>query len=406
MAHIVATPTFADVFDVGPCHEALFENFSHKELVRLARGVANSELRDLVVTYLERYPIRAADVAAGEHVALLHRLASVQSSTVRLLPATYRLEAADTQNAAHVLRPRPARPGPPQGEPGSEGWLATRAAYGEWARWEPSFRVGLGPLKIAAGVQIIGQEGAVLDVGDVGFVCKDYDNGGALGAPICWGAHFKAVTFSRGVVIPGDVPSPRVTISECAVTGREIRVLFGANLAMKDCRIFGVMGNGMHCEGGQTEVTRCTFENNAGSGVRVGTTTHGCTLTECVLRNNERHGVVVAGRGTVKLSGGTVSGNQMNGVLAQNGEDLRRRHRFAAGNGRGGKVNVEAAEVLSGADSESEETEYKPTVCTDNELHNWAVEERVMAGGLCMRKEGEIEGLAEGVHVVAVPPTY
>jgi len=179
-------------------------------------------------------------------VALLHRLASVQSSTVQLPPATYRLVAADPQNAAHVLRPRPARPGPPQGEPGSEGWLATRAAYGEWARWEPRFRAGWGPLKIAAGVTIVGQEGVVLDVGDVGFVCKAYDDRGDLGAPDGWGAHFKAVCFSRGVVMPHTsmaIPplcAPRVTMPECTVTSRQIHVSFGASLAMKDCRIFGI----------------------------------------------------------------------------------------------------------------------------------------------------------------------
>ena len=162
------------------------------------------------------------------------------------------------------------------------------------------------------------------------------------------------------------------------------------------------MTDGMQCQGGKTEATRCTFEDNAGSGVRVGKMKR-CTLTECMPRNNERHGLVVEGGGKVKLTGGTVSGNGLNGVLAQNGGD-RRYH--AAANRDGGKINVEAAEVLSGADSDSEEIEYAPTVCTENELHNWAVEKRVMAGGLCMMKEGEIEGLAEGVHVVAVPPTY
>jgi len=31
MAHL-RDPTFFSVFDVGPCHEALFEGFTHKEL--------------------------------------------------------------------------------------------------------------------------------------------------------------------------------------------------------------------------------------------------------------------------------------------------------------------------------------------------------------------------------------
>ena len=70
MALARAEHSFFDVFDVGPCHEALFECFSHVELRQLLQGVNNGELRRLVDAFLRRYPIRAADVAVGQHSVL------------------------------------------------------------------------------------------------------------------------------------------------------------------------------------------------------------------------------------------------------------------------------------------------------------------------------------------------
>ena len=109
MALSAAPPTFSDVFDIGPCHEALFQHFTHRELLGL-RGFGNSELKALIRSYLARYPIRAADVAAGEHTALLRYFASVPGARLELPPGIYRLVAGDQHNVAHLLsETRPAR---------------------------------------------------------------------------------------------------------------------------------------------------------------------------------------------------------------------------------------------------------------------------------------------------------
>ena len=55
------------VFDTRPCHEARFASSSHRELRALQSAVGNRELRDLIGAYLQRYPIRAADVTAGKY---------------------------------------------------------------------------------------------------------------------------------------------------------------------------------------------------------------------------------------------------------------------------------------------------------------------------------------------------
>ena len=103
MAHATSLLGFFDVFDVGPCHEALLEQFTHKELRRLQRDVGSAELRELIGAYLERYPIRAADIAAGEHVVLLQHFATVPGLRLELPPATYWLVRGDEGNAAHLL---------------------------------------------------------------------------------------------------------------------------------------------------------------------------------------------------------------------------------------------------------------------------------------------------------------
>ena len=97
--------TFSSVFAVGPCHESLFENFSHKELRRLQRDIGNREFRDLVSSYVECYPIRAVDVRAGEHMALLRHRASVPGARLELPPATYQLVARDVNDWTHRVQP-------------------------------------------------------------------------------------------------------------------------------------------------------------------------------------------------------------------------------------------------------------------------------------------------------------
>ena len=100
-------PTFAYVLAIGPCHESLFESFSHVELRRLQRDIGNREFRGLVGAFLERYPIRAIDVAAGQHVAMLHHCASVPGLRLELPPAVYALVARNEGNAAHLLNELP-----------------------------------------------------------------------------------------------------------------------------------------------------------------------------------------------------------------------------------------------------------------------------------------------------------
>ena len=103
MAH-AADPDFSTVLGVGPCSESLFANFTCKELRALQLGVGNDELRHLIDSYLERYPMRAADVEAGQHVALLHHLVTIPGLRLELPPWTYLLERRNQRNAAHDRR--------------------------------------------------------------------------------------------------------------------------------------------------------------------------------------------------------------------------------------------------------------------------------------------------------------
>ena len=99
--------------------------------------------------------IKAADVAAGNHVALLLLFAAVPGARVLLLPAAYVLVRRDERNTAHLLNElQPAHPG-------HLGWTAeyTWAAH---SAWEPQWRPGYGPLVLAAGVTVVGQEGVAL----------------------------------------------------------------------------------------------------------------------------------------------------------------------------------------------------------------------------------------------------
>ena len=338
MAH--RNPTFSSVLAIGPCHESLFEHFSHKQLRRLQRDIGNREFRDLVSSYVECYPIRAVDVRAGEHMALLRHRASVPGARLELPPATYQLVAREEWNPEHRHQP---------------AWDDDDAAKGYDDGGEPQWRLGFGTLELAAGVTIVGQEGVELT------------GGNAYGGPEVWGAEgarFVSLHFPRSVSIPA---GSSLTMEKCTFTMHQVHVEPGASLAMEDCRVFSIVsgrrpggadmenGFGMLCFG-KVEATRCTFENNADDGVcvsgRYGEAKerlageaklmecvvrnnggHGvcvgegkATLVECVVRNNAQHGVQVRGnsqyylgnvdipedghRCEVTLTGGTVSGNK------------------------------------------------------------------------------------------------
>jgi len=103
---------------------------------------------------------------------------------------------------------------------GSEGRAEALAAYDAW---HPQWRLGFGPLQLAAGVTLVGQEGVVLD---------DSEDAEVEGA-VC--ARFVLVSFSQG---------GSVTMKKCSSTGLEIYVESGASLVMVDCRVFGKRGYG------------------------------------------------------------------------------------------------------------------------------------------------------------------
>ena len=372
MSQLGTDPTFDAVFAIGPCHESLFESFTHKQLRRLQRDVKNSDLKDVIEAYLKRYTIRQADVDAGDHVALLHHYAAIADARLELPPAAYALVVRDWRNAAHLLNGlRPSCPGY-----GSEGYAEAIAAY---RAWEPQWRLGYGPLQLAAGVTLVGQaEGA-----DLTFEGFRYDPG-VQGAE---DAGFVSVSFPQGVIVHGSL-----TMENCTATGGEVKeyggaisggsitVVRDASLAMEDCRVIGSGSRGVYCNGGKMNATRCTFEDNAHDvperplplrRMHAGVHVLGgeAKLVECVVRNNGGDGLFVDGGGKVTLEGGMISGNKQHGVLAY---------------GSCSKVTVAAAE-------HSEEVDREQTVSSGNDGHDWATE-----------RGSEIEGLAEGIQVNAI----
>ena len=338
--------TFSALFSIGPAQEALFATLTRVELLLKVRAL-NRECRDWVdvelvhasggdalgcgirqadvaagiqrrhsvaaVVLLGR-GIRPADVAAGIHVALLRRFAAEPGVRVLLHPAVYELEG-DEQNAAHLHNePRGEEPDG-YGDASEEAW----EEYDAWEQWEAEWREGYGPLQIAVGVTIVGQElhGVQLE-GDQARLQVRTES-----------VRFVSMTFPRGV----EIGSPQQ--------------INGASLVMDDCRVFGSGGVGVVC-GGKVEATRCRFENNGSHGVLV----YGgeAKLVECVVRNNGGHGLSV-GVGKATVAGGTVSDNKGYGVLAY--------YRS--------KVTVAAAE-------HSEEVNCEQTVSSGNVGHDWATQ--------------------------------
>ena len=147
MAH-TAEPDFSAVFSIGPCSESLFGNFTCKALRALQRDVGNDELRHLIDSYLERYPIRAVDVEAYQYVALLHHYASIPRARVELPPATYAMVRGDVENAAHLHN---------EPRPGFNDYAARSA-------WVPQWWLGYGLLELAAEVRFADGDAVVHQV--------------------------------------------------------------------------------------------------------------------------------------------------------------------------------------------------------------------------------------------------
>jgi len=334
MEHL-RSPSFFTVFSIGPCYEALFVSFTHKELRALQLDARNNEMRHCIDGYLDRYPIRAVDVAAGQHSALLYHHANVPGFSLELPPATYTLASGDEENVAHVNGLRPELLGY-----SSESYAAARAAHNAW---KLQWRLGFGPLVIAAGVTIVGQEGVEL-AGEHARLRVRAE-----------GVRFVSMDLPRGA----EIVSRSMTMENCTITCGQLEVWGGASLVMEDCRVFGSCGDGVRCNYGKLNATRCTIENHGGDGVYV--VGGEAKLVECVVRNNGESGLFVNG-GKCILEGGAISGNKQHGVDAD---------------GRG-KVTVAAAE-------HSEEVDREQTVSLENGEHDWATGQY----------GGEIEGLAD-----------
>jgi len=234
--------------------------------------------------------MRPADLAAGIQVALLRHFAKIEGARVLLSRVMYVLE----------------------------------------------WRLGYGPLQIAANVTLVG-EGAVL-------------SGGAARLEVeAEGVRFESLDLPRGADVR---TGGSLTMSKCASTGDVITVEEGARLAMEDTRVFRCGIGGVDCCG-KLKLTRCTVEDNSYCGVLVGGEEASAELVHCVIRKNGQDGLV-AERAKVTLRGGTVSGNKRDGVVAS---------------GEGVKITV---------------SKEQPTICKDNERHDWLSED----GGV-------LEGVAE-----------
>ena len=340
-------PTFSSVFSIGPCSEALFESFTCKQLRKLQQDAGNSELRHLVDSYLRRYPIRQADVAAGQHVALLRHHASVPGARLELPPATYALVRRDERNAAHLLNePRPEHPRERQGYRAWEAGLAEKPEGYDEARaahdaGQPQWRLGCGPLELAAGVTIVGQEGVELTHDD----CT-----GLQGAE---GACFVSVHFPQGVAMRQGLMS----MEKCTSTGQMIHMKSGARLIMEDCRVFGSVAGA------------CSWNTRLRASWRLraalSRTTNGTACpssegrpswwTACCATTGSAACTATGGAACARTAaavGGAISGNALHGMAAYD-------HRS--------KVTVAAAE-------HSETVDRPQTVSSGNGGHDWATQ--------------------------------
>ena len=287
-------PSFIALFSIGPVQEALFGSLTTVELLLKVRAL-NRQGRQWVEAELLHAggedalgrAIRAADIASGIHVALLRRFAAVPGARVLLYQAVYELEG-DVGNEQHLLNV--PRGDLPLFKPdliafikGPDG--AFEEAYAACRDSLPKWREGYGPLQIAADVTLVGQEGTVLSGNEYSY------------APAGRGLNRHLPVTSKGV----------------SFVSMHFGVANGDGAANDD---------GVRCNGKLT-ATRCTVENNGGSGVIVGgelgreSAECSVELADSVIRQNRKQGVHVYA-GKVMLRGGTIDENH-NGVCAWNG---------------------------------------------------------------------------------------
>jgi len=216
-------------------------------------------------------------------------------------------------------------------------------------------------LQIAAGVTLVGQEGAVLAGEDYYAALQVSTNG----------VRFVSMDFPEGVDIRS---GGSLTMKNCTSTGKSIHAQRGARLAMEDCRVFGcdthtprenfgdINDNGLNCYGADVTALRCVFEDNAGNGVLVvgGSSRELVRLADCIIRNNKNCGVLANGQMTsgsrVSVHGGSITGNTHFGAFV-----------LACG----------SIEVLEKTD------DHGVTVCTGHARGNWGRDEQ--SGELSVR---------------------
>jgi len=154
-------------------------------------------------------------------------------------------------------------------------------------------------LQIAAGVTLVGQEGVVLSCYHARLEVRTE------------GARILSVDFPHGVRV---ISGGSLTMTKCTSTGEQIGVEEGASLVMEDSRVFASSGQGVYCTG-DLQMTRCTVESNALSGVDVFGRQASAELVDCVIRKNTSS-VMYVHAGTAVLRGGSVSENNRHGVGA------------------------------------------------------------------------------------------
>ena len=305
----------------------------------LSRFKVSRSMRTWIDSELARRGVTGADVASGIQLRVLHRLCRILHREILLAKGEYLL-VGNAMDVAHNKRGR-----------------------GVGGRGAPQWRDGYGPLWIAKGVHLIGQEGVVLT--------------GKEGVP---GDRTRLEVRAQGVQLTGlhlpqgvTIFSPATaTMQQCTSTGSSIRVDEGASLDMEDCRIFGSRALGVHCDG-KMRATRCTIEGNADHGVLVHGPQASAELVDCVIRSNGSAATdagVCVRQGKVMLRGGTVSKNKMLGARAFDN----------------GKVTVAKADE-----------DQPQTVSKDNERHEWSTAPLNWEGSW---EGGEIIGIPqEKIHV-------
>jgi len=142
--------------------------------------------------------VRPADLATGIQVPLLHHFVRTEGARV-LLPATTYVLEGDKDNPAHLLNE-------PRGE---QSWDYESRTYLAWSNWKPEWRLGYDSLQIAAGVTLVGQEGAVLEGVHARLEVE------------AEGGRYESLHLPQGVLVR---KGGLLTMTKCTSTGEKIQV--------------------------------------------------------------------------------------------------------------------------------------------------------------------------------------